>query len=295
MRMKITQETAQTWLDATKVNRKVSPQSVRVYASDMKKGRWRSDLAPAIMINRAGAVIDGQHRLHALLSLPEGSELDSEVRLIDDPKAIEVVDTGKPRSLKDTLVIRGFDPIRAVQMSSFLSTSSAWGVNQHPGNVLSRSRQVEWLETNPNTEKAAEFAYTMNASRRRIVRIPTGVSSTLYDVASFGHGSDTVVEFVTELQMGMHNSDVLSRTTRLLLDAQNPRRKGSLTPVATGYIVARAYNGWVLGENPRRLYARRSVLPEIPGYVEWQEERWHKFLEEVETPDDVQWATADGA
>ena len=66
----ITPATAAIMLGKNIDNRKLSPATVRVYAADMKTRKWRVT-HQAIAVGEDGKIIDGQHRLHAIISSGE--------------------------------------------------------------------------------------------------------------------------------------------------------------------------------------------------------------------------------
>lgn len=66
-KIEITPELAKKWLGQnTASNRKVSPRTVEAYAREMKAGRWHLT-HQGIAFNQSGELIDGQHRLNAIL------------------------------------------------------------------------------------------------------------------------------------------------------------------------------------------------------------------------------------
>lgn len=66
-KIEITPEIAKKWLGQnTASNRKVSKRTVEAYAREMKAGRWHTT-HQGIAFNQAGELIDGQHRLNAIL------------------------------------------------------------------------------------------------------------------------------------------------------------------------------------------------------------------------------------
>lgn len=269
----ITQDMAREALEKLGRNRKITPSVVERYATEMREGRWRDDLAPPILLDRTTyAIIDGQHRLKALLELPPGSVLHSEIKLVDFD-AIEVIDTGKPRSLVDTLTILGKP--HAYQLSALLNTSSYWATGVKPGKVMSRTQQVAWLNNNPHAEKAAEVGYGFSAGRTKyIYRVPIGTTTTLWDIAEYGAGGDTVVDFITELQTGNTTHPQVSRLLRRLLEASNKRSKTMITIESRGFMIARSYVAWLNDLDLSKTYARRNTVQEIPGWTEWVKVNW---------------------
>jgi hypothetical protein len=85
-------------------NRGCEDRRVRQYAGDMTNGGWLFT-GEAIKVSTEGILLDGQHRLWAVVESGRTQELLVITGL--DPKAQEVMDQGVPRSLGDSLHIRG--------------------------------------------------------------------------------------------------------------------------------------------------------------------------------------------
>lgn len=85
-------------------NRSCEDRRVGQYAEDMRRGGWLFT-GEAVKISRDGVLLDGQHRLFAVL--------DANVTIVMlvitglDPRAQEVMDQGIPRRLHDALHLRG--------------------------------------------------------------------------------------------------------------------------------------------------------------------------------------------
>lgn len=62
----ITPEMASEWLKKNVVNRGLRMTQVRIFADDMKRGQW-DETQQSIGFNFKGELIDGQHRLHAIV------------------------------------------------------------------------------------------------------------------------------------------------------------------------------------------------------------------------------------
>ena len=85
-------------------NRNMIRSVVKRYADDMVNGRWLFTHA-GIAFDKAGNLIDGQHRLQAIIESNIAIEMNVTWGL--DEKVILAVDRGKARSLADNLKIRG--------------------------------------------------------------------------------------------------------------------------------------------------------------------------------------------
>lgn len=101
--MTITPEIAAEWLERNFAgNRPLSTLRVSRYAGAITRGEWRLN-GETIKFNTAGELIDGQHRLRAIVVA--GKAIDVFVaRGVDD---YDTVDQGKARSAADTMHISG--------------------------------------------------------------------------------------------------------------------------------------------------------------------------------------------
>lgn len=80
-------------------NRKMRLAKVRTYAILMKNGMWKADSNDAILISENGDVLNGQHRLQAVIEA--GIPVAMEVRYGADKDIYKVLDQGANRSVGD--------------------------------------------------------------------------------------------------------------------------------------------------------------------------------------------------
>ena len=100
-------------------NRNLIPIYVNKYAADMNAGRWRP-IGDPLRFDKDGNLIDGQHRLHAVIV--SGVSVRFPVIRGLDPADVHVVDTGKARTPGDMLRLSGFNntPLRAAALRVLL-------------------------------------------------------------------------------------------------------------------------------------------------------------------------------
>lgn len=122
--LKFTRETispkkAKSMLDATEsagfVNRGQTKTFVHRYAGDMSKGHWMSDTGETIKVATNGAVIDGQHRLNAIIA--SGGSVKLWVCRGIDASMFQYIDQGKSRDLQDIMVIEGWENPRILAVT----------------------------------------------------------------------------------------------------------------------------------------------------------------------------------
>lgn len=100
----VTPELAEQWLSKNLGNRSLRQRKVDTLASDMKSGNWR-ETGEAIKFDWNGRLIDGQHRLQAIIA--SGVNLHLLVVTGLDPATQRVIDTGTKRSAGDALRMAG--------------------------------------------------------------------------------------------------------------------------------------------------------------------------------------------
>jgi hypothetical protein len=101
----VTPERAKEILKKNTSNRRVKEASVTRYANDMKAGRWRSGTYELIKISKTGRVLDGQHRLHAVIKSGVSVLFHIVHGLEED--LFSVLDTGSVRNASDIFKIAG--------------------------------------------------------------------------------------------------------------------------------------------------------------------------------------------
>lgn len=101
----VTPELAAQWLATnTDRNRRISKTTVNRYAQDMIRDQWLVT-GEAIKFDREGKLIDGQHRLSAVVASKKNVQM-CVIRDLDEATML-VIDTGKSRSAGDALAIAG--------------------------------------------------------------------------------------------------------------------------------------------------------------------------------------------
>lgn len=101
----ITPSKAKEYLESNVSNRRVKAPVMLRYASDMANGRWKIDTGETIKISETGVVLDGQHRLMAIIKSNTPIMFHLAKGLPD--KVFDVIDTGSTRNASDVFKIEG--------------------------------------------------------------------------------------------------------------------------------------------------------------------------------------------
>lgn len=107
----ITPKKAKELLDKSRgfSNRKIKVEAVKMLTRDIIDGNWQQDNAETIKITSKGVVIDGQHRLTAIINAKKGVKLWV-ARGVKE-STVDTIDRGSIRSIRDVLSMHGYrDP-----------------------------------------------------------------------------------------------------------------------------------------------------------------------------------------
>ena len=101
---RISPDVARQYLEANSHNRPLSGAVVKNYTAEMRAGEWMMN-AEAIKFDWNGRLVDGQHRLRALIRA--GTTLEFLVARNLDPECFKSIDTGRARNAADIVGLRG--------------------------------------------------------------------------------------------------------------------------------------------------------------------------------------------
>lgn len=164
----ITPAKAAELLQANVKNRRAKSPVVLKYAKDMLNGKWKEDTFELIKISKSGVILDGQHRLMAVIK----SNVNVYFHIVDglDDSIFDVLDTGSVRNASDVF------KINQVKYSTTIPSIIAF-YDLLSENKKGRSTQVHMRKTN------AELLLEYNANPEKWDNIARD-SHTLY--AQFG-------------------------------------------------------------------------------------------------------------
>lgn len=122
----VTPEKALAWLTNAAKNRPIHDAAVRRYGADMESGRWRLN-GQGIIFDSNGRLVDGRHRLTAIVATR--CELPMLIVRGAAPEAFETMDSGRSRTLANTLAIEGHKHAAATSATARICFAYAAGVN----------------------------------------------------------------------------------------------------------------------------------------------------------------------
>lgn len=242
----ITPELAREYLGANTHNRNVRARRIAMYASDMLEGNWYMTGEP-IKFASNGTLIDGQHRLLAVI------EADTPVTMAVvrgiEALAMDVLDSGAPRTHADALKLRGIangkDVAAAAQAHAAWKNGRLTTVMQvlSGADRMTHAQTIEYVKQNPELEDAAAFANGMKGT----IQLPVGSLATAW-VELMAIDPDSALDYfdrLREMRGGGTGEPVSTFLKRLNVE----RNRGSRIAVGTGlYMLFRTWNALVSGE-----------------------------------------------
>lgn len=257
----ITPERAHELLELNHNNRNLAQRFVDRYASDMAAGLWR-DVGDPLRFSK-DRLLDGQHRLHAIIK----SGVTLEMWVVNDlrDEDITVLDTGKVRVLSDTLRWSG-----AANPSKSSPVVRALCVLSRGFNLRDANKSV--LTTSVLTEFYLQHSELIDRSVRRgeNVRNRLGLScgqwATAFAWLGYCGVDDELVEQFyallaaegSNLDLGSPILALRSWATKRAINRVNLRRDELLIAVL------KAYNAWIAGTPIKAMrVSPDESLPEV--------------------------------
>lgn len=224
----ISPETAKKYLEQNFVNRSISEARVTSYARDMKNNNWQLN-GESIKFNTKGQLIDGQHRLCAVVRSGEIIPI-CVVRGLD--VTINEVDRGKSRTTRDTLTIEGYDKslVQNFMVGAIrLLTSIMLDI---PFSTMGGITDSEIREAYTFYEKEIKQVISLNHYGGAGLSKKSAVTATLLMALKCGVSEETIQDFVTVLNTGRYSNNKQLSAMVLRDDfLQNKFRKNNKTRI----------------------------------------------------------------
>lgn len=245
---KITPAVAEKMLATSKGNRKIRSTWVNTLTGDMAAGRWRLTGDP-IRENGDGSLIDGHHRLHAVVA--SGVPIITAVARGVSDTAHPVIDVGKPRSMADEFKFRG-----EVNVNVLAATCSmVWRYDNdkmHQPDVPSRQELMDLLGQFPEIRDSVAIPVGQ-------VRIPHTPLATCHFLAARDVDQEEANGWIARLKndVGFEEGDPVLALRRY---AENVSGARTLRPNQIEWLALsiKSFNHWLAGDSIRSLRWRRG-------------------------------------
>lgn len=242
----ITPSYAKDLLESNINNRKVKMPVVLKYANEMALGQWKTNTGELIKVSKTNKLIDGQHRLLALIKAQVSIEFHVAYDVEDS--IFDVLDTGTVRNSSDVFSIERvkynalLPGIIQFYHTQFLSTQK--------NNRLSNAQLLEaYKKRQEYWEEIARFSDKMYRSFAMV--LPSRVIGGLYAIFNDINEKQST-DFITSLCTGDNVVDrVFSVLRNKLIQDKTSTRK--LTPMHKNALIVKAWNAYRLGNEVKGL------------------------------------------
>lgn len=246
----ITPFMAAEYLTMNKANRPLNKNTVDRYAEEMRKGHWKVNDG-AICFTKSGMMINGQHRLHAIIQY--GKPVDTLVVRNLDEDVFATIDSGRKRTASGVFSLSGvknsYSKSAAVNkyMRMHLNLSMATTTSLAACKLISNADLLEEYNSSPGLyEDAVSFA-SKCYDKLRILTVSEVAGLYVYLVKDVKHSAKTVEEF---FRMLFFSENVTNKTITLLRDKLINDRisRQRMTLKYKSMLTVKAWNSYIQGK-----------------------------------------------
>lgn len=244
-------------------NRNKRARVIETYGKDMRQGKWRWHVAPPIVFDKQGRLIDGQHRLEAVVK--SGKTIKSYVVRGADEDDYKVIDSGIGRKAADGLKQYPQSANLATAARAYLS----WDCGER--RIFGKTENIRWsnqdivdyVETHPLIHEYVTEARRCYEKMGLPMKMMSVFVRNIYEA-----DPDSAEEFMNSLVggVGLRPQDpVYVVREQLLNESMRKRRDGYRFPSESAYCwLVKAFNDYVSGKTHKRYtHPISEDIPEV--------------------------------
>lgn len=258
--------TAKAWLESQERNRSVKERKIEQFAAAIRRGEWRFN-AQTIGFDKAGKMIDGQHRCHAVIRANKTVTVLVAWGL--DADAQDTMDVGTARSFKDALQMRGVKnsaDVASVTRHLFVFEDSGGRLGIR-GIAPTIPQLQDTLERWPAANDAPKVSRKVKSGGLRFPESVSGVLWVLFRTVD----PDDADQFFALLRSGanMDEDNPIFALRRVVL--KQLTKQYQIDVAQLGALTIKAWNKWRRGESALILSykpggANPEPFPKIDGF-----------------------------
>lgn len=263
----ITPEKAMTYLKTSEGNRPISDVYVKSYADTMRKGKWLLN-GMCIIFDENGHLIDGNHRLHAVIEA--GIPVRFDVCRGASKDSFVTYDCGRHRTIGQILAMQGVKHYNMVgsivSANAMIETRGRLQGNTAIGGHVGRGRDTnsakyDSYSKDPEGYNAAAIVIVRLQSRCRILPASWAGGIYYYLTHKGGWKENVVLAFFEALYtLDTSNIEVVNNLRKRIIDMNMNGRK--MSPELLWAYIAKTWNFYVNGRVARLSYdADKETLP----------------------------------
>jgi len=240
---RVSPHTARMWFEGRRDNRPVNENAWKRYATDMAEGRWHNTGVP-LVFNGAGRLMDGQHRLLAVIEY--GKPVDFVVVRGVDDAAMEAYDIGLARRLADFLHLRGESYAKQIAATiHYVARYERYGTFQ-PLMVQQGQTVQQALEFFDSRADELRYAVLFAQTISKHIPVSQSIIASLYVLFAAINEADAD-DFFDKLGSGVD----LAATDAILLFRQrminNRAARDKIAPHVVAALAIKAWNAYRAG------------------------------------------------
>lgn len=194
----VTPAIANELLQSNKRNRPIRPRRVSAIASDMIAGKW-SETPQPIAFNKDGKLIDGQHRIAAVIKANIPIDMWACYGVDDNV----VIDRGSPRSTGDSLYMRGIVDDKLAKAET-VAIVRRYNAIANGSQFMTDDMIADFINDNAdNLSKTIQYTHLRGCSTCRKTGIQVAVLSALMN----GVSEDVIRMFTYVANTGFMNNE----------------------------------------------------------------------------------------
>lgn len=252
--VKMTPEIAAAYLARHAPNRPLSKPVVKAYADDMTAGHWTYN-GQNLIIDRNGYLIDGQHRLSAVIK--SGVSVDMGITYGVDRSTFDTIDTGRRRNGVDLMSMLGSQSskIAAVITRTGLLLDSNESMSVVPGRRDMVDYYTKWSD---KIEPVAEYGHTRF---RRSVLTPGSIGTVMFMATRLDrYCFKDFTDFIEPVLNGEGLSKGDPRYALREWGINHRVRNGKVYPVPALWATIRAWQKWTADETLTQIRAPHDYI-----------------------------------
>ncbi len=253
--VQVTPAMATRWLEKNGANRKIRTKRVRQYMDDMMAGRWVLTPQP-IAFNCDGTLIDGQHRLKAII---EAGKPQRFLVVHNVPReAGAVIDQGLTRSVPDAAMFRNINGVNASDVG--VAKAMYFGAGSVRSGV-STSQILEFIDKHADALDFVRSAF----GKAKLAGVTIAPVKAVIGRAYYTANRDEVRRFVSILTGESEPKSASDHNARkLFMMLYGSRMYGADAREEVYRKTQRALWGFLKGEALKKLYAAPEDMFPIP-------------------------------
>jgi hypothetical protein len=250
----ITPEIAADYLSKMKKNRNVKMRHIQELIQMLRQGEWMLN-GETIKFDANGHLVDGQHRLHAILQ--SGIAAESLVVFGIDPRAFSTIDIGKIRTFGDLAGLLGYENANTLggALNVLYTILHIEGERQHV-RILPKPFLLEYLKS--GHEDLIQSVSKVNVLRH--LAAPSVFAACHYLCAQVD--SEAADRFFMQLHegVGLEVGSPILVLSKKLIEGRLAKRR--YKPVELAVFILKAWNAVQRGQHPQ--FLKWSVMEQFP-------------------------------